>query len=177
MKSITGLAAGETILDLDYRWHPDGSLSPQPPSQLFGVAVTPGVQFKVRLYTIDIETGVATPVGAAFGVTPNGNNYGIDFNPTADRIRGTTNTDANFRINPNNGVRADSTPDAILNPAGAHVSGVAYDRVDISARRPSPPTPPPTRSAPTPGRSTRSAASTPLPRRTPERCRTRNHWA
>ena len=131
MKSITGLAAGETMLDLDYRWHPDGSLSPQPPSQLFGVAVTPGVQFKVRLYTIDIETGAATPVGAAFGVTPNGNNYGIDFNPTADRIRGTTNTDANFRINPNNGVRADSTPDAILNPAGAHVSGVAYDRVDI----------------------------------------------
>lgn len=130
MRTITGVAAGEKIVDLDYRWHPNGALSPLPPPQLFGVAVTPGSgEYKIRLYTIDIETGAATPVGAAFGQAPNGNTYGIDFNPTADRIRVVNDNDANFRISPDSGALAGK--DTELSPAGAKVSGVAYDRVEI----------------------------------------------
>ena len=56
----------------------------------------------------------------------------MDFNPAADRVRVINDADLNMRINPVNGARADApTPDTTLNPAGAKVSGVAYDRVEI----------------------------------------------
>ena len=67
--------------------------------------------------------------------------YGFDFNPTVDRIRVTTDTGLNFRVNPNNGAPVDgnlnntATPPANVNtdapinglPGGAGgVSGAAY---------------------------------------------------
>ena len=70
MRSITGLAAGEKMVDVDYRWHPNGELNPLPPPQLFGLAVTPGLEYKARLYTIDIETGVVDAGRPGFGVSP-----------------------------------------------------------------------------------------------------------
>jgi hypothetical protein len=132
MRTITGVAAGEKIVDLDYRWHPNGELNPLPAPQLFGLAVRPGLAYETRLYTIDVETGAATPAGPGFAASPaTFNNYAMDFNPTADRIRAINDADLNMRINPGNGARADSSPDPTLNPAGAKVSGVAYDRVQI----------------------------------------------
>ena len=53
----------------------------------------------------------------------------MDFNPTTDRIRVVNSSDENFRINPNNGARADTpTNDTDINPAGNAIAAVAYDR-------------------------------------------------
>jgi hypothetical protein len=133
MRTITGVAAGERIVDVDYRWHPNGELNPLPAPQLFGLAVKPGLAYETRLYAIDVETGAATPAGPGFAASPaTFDDYAMDFNPTADRIRVINDADLNMRINPGNGARADaSSPDSTLNPAGAKVSGLAYDRVAI----------------------------------------------
>ena len=70
LTQITGLTPPEALVDVDFRYHPNGALTPLPPSQLFGIGVVAGLEYKVRLYTIDIDTGAATPVGPAFGVVP-----------------------------------------------------------------------------------------------------------
>jgi hypothetical protein len=128
VKLVTGLGPGEKLADVDFRYHPNGELSPLPGPQLFGLTFKEGLEYSVRLYTIDLATGAATPVGPEFGQTPAGNTYGIDFNPSADRVRVVDDFDANFRVNPNNGALA--VKDTNLNPAGHKVAGVAYDRVD-----------------------------------------------
>ena len=57
----------------------------------------------------------------------NGDRYGIDFNPTVDRVRVVNDGDENLRLNPNTGALFDDTN---LNPPGEKVTSVAYDRVD-----------------------------------------------
>ena len=94
--AITGLQGGETILGIDFR----------PASrQLFGLGSTS------RLYTINVTTGAATVVGTQFTTLLNGTAFGIDFNPTVDRLRVTSQADQNMRLNPNNAAIAgiDST--------------------------------------------------------------------
>jgi uncharacterized protein DUF4394 len=58
----------------------------------------------------------------------NGDRYGIDFNPTVDRVRVVNDGDENLRLNPNNGGLAGD--DTNLNPANEKVTSIAYDRVD-----------------------------------------------
>ena len=58
-----------------------------------------------------------------------GTAYGMDFNPTVDRVRVVNNNDTNLRINPFNGTVAGT--DTPLNPAGGDVAAVAYDRINI----------------------------------------------
>lgn len=76
-----------------------------------------------------VSTGfvqVAPPLtGTPIPVT--GSNFGFDFNPTVDRIRLTSDTDQNLRINPLNGGAASDTP--INNGVGVasyDVIGTAY---------------------------------------------------
>jgi Domain of unknown function (DUF4394) len=126
-KPVTGFGEGERLVDIDYRLHTLGE--PQPPSQLFGLSVFDGpTQDTIRLYTIDIGTGAATPVAAGFPVVANGDRYGFDFNPTIDRIRVVNDGDENLRLNPNTGALV--TDDTNLNPPGEKVTSIAYDRVD-----------------------------------------------
>jgi hypothetical protein len=132
-KPVSGLSSGERLVDVDFRYGPQTTLVPLPPPQLFGVGVVDGATDTVRIYTIDVGTGVATriPGSTPFAAT-SGNFYGVDFNPTVDRVRVVNDGDENLRINPNNGARADTpTNDTDVNPAGFLVSGVAYDRVNI----------------------------------------------
>jgi Domain of unknown function (DUF4394) len=127
-KPVTGLGESERLVDIDYRLHPVGE--PPPPSQLFGLSVYDGpTQDTIRLYTIDIATAVATPVAAGVPVVANGDRYGIDFNPTVDRVRVVNDGDENLRLNPNTGGL--SGDDSNLNPPNQKVTSVAYDRVDI----------------------------------------------
>jgi hypothetical protein len=141
--SITGVAAGEMLVGIDFR--------PQT-GQLFGLGVADASD-AATLYLLDPQTGAATPAGAtgqiAFAdgagavvdLPPASAGYGFDFNPTVDRIRVTTDTGLNFRVNPNNGAPVDgnlnntATPPANINtdapinglPGGASgVSGAAY---------------------------------------------------
>ena len=118
---ITGLQAGERIVGIAFR--------PRT-GQLYGIGITPGATDTVRVYWLDPLTGAATllPGSTSFTVTA-GAVYGVAFNPTVDRIRVVNSSDENFRVNPNNGVRADApTNDTDLNPAGNLIVASAYDR-------------------------------------------------
>ena len=99
---ITGLQAGETILGFDYRPATGG---------LYAIGSTS------RLYLINTTTGAATQVGAAGAFTLNGTSFGVDFNPTVDRLRVTSNTGQNLRINPNDGTLT-ATDTALAYAAG-----------------------------------------------------------
>jgi hypothetical protein len=89
--TVTGLQAGETLLGVDRR---------PATGALYGLGSTS------RLYLINPTTGVATQVGSAGAFTLSGTAFGFDFNPTVDRIRVTSNTGQNLRLNPNDGTLA-----------------------------------------------------------------------
>jgi hypothetical protein len=86
--TITGLAAGETLIGIDFR---------PATGRLFGVSTAS------RLYLINADTGDATAVGSAGGFTINGTSFGFDFNPVPDRIRINSDADQSLRANPNDG--------------------------------------------------------------------------
>ena len=110
---IVGLTAGETLVGIDFR--PVNGL-------LYGLGVNAGAD-TATLYVISTGTGVAGAVGSFAGVGDlPGGNFGFDFNPSVDRIRVTTDTGLNFRLNPNSGAVA-----GVDTSIPAHdVSGVAY---------------------------------------------------
>ena len=125
---IQGLAAGETILGMDFR--------PQD-AALFVLGSTN------RLYIIDYvsdpSTATATPVGNSGSFTLNGTAFGFDFNPTVDRIRVVSNTDQNLRLNPNDGsltatdtalAYASGDPNAAANP---NIVGSAFTNNFVGA--------------------------------------------
>ena len=58
------------------------------------------------LYTIDAGTGVASKV-AQMSVVPSGTTFGVDFNPTVDRLRVVSDTQQNLRVDVTTG--ADQT--------------------------------------------------------------------
>lgn len=105
--TLSGLQTGETIVGFDLR--PANGL-------LYGIGSSS------RLYTINTATGAVTQIGAAGAFTLNGTSFGMDFNPTVDRIRLVSDTEQNLRINPDGTLTA---TDAALNPAG-NVVAVAY---------------------------------------------------
>lgn len=87
---VTGLLAGDEIEAIDFR-PANGSLY--------------ALSSNSRIYTINTGTGVASAVGAAgaFTLSGGGATYGFDFNPTVDRIRVTSTSEQNLRLNPNDG--------------------------------------------------------------------------
>jgi hypothetical protein len=106
---ITGLAAGEKLLAIDFR---------PATGQLYGVSSAS------RIYTINVSTGMATPVGGSFTPAISGSFVGFDFNPTVDRIRLVTSSGQNLRLNPVTGMVA--AVDGNINPAGASITAAAY---------------------------------------------------
>jgi hypothetical protein len=118
--AISGLQSGERIAGIDFR--------PRT-GQLYGLGVRPvAANDEIRTYVIDAATGVATQVSAAPFTVLTAAAYGMAFNPSADRVRVVNGIDDNFRINPNNGARADfPTNDTNLMGVGA-IAAAAYDR-------------------------------------------------
>jgi hypothetical protein len=90
VKLLTGLAAGEKILNVTFR-----------PSNgaMYGLSNTS------HLYTVNPTTGVATVVGDGAAFTPAlmAQANGFDFNPVADRIRVHTDVDQDLRLDPTTG--------------------------------------------------------------------------
>ncbi|WBO86526.1 DUF4394 domain-containing protein [Hymenobacter yonginensis] len=114
---ITGVTAGQTIVGLDSR---------PATGELFALGYTGSGT--AQLYTISKTSGAATPIGGTLALAL-GNGFegvGFDFNPTVDRIRVTSLTGTNYRLNPNNGALAFT--DGVLNlPSGTPAVGsVAY---------------------------------------------------
>ncbi len=116
--AITGLAAGENILGLDFR----------PRNGLLYAASN-----QSRVFTINPATGAATQVGnSPLNPVLNGASFGFDFNPVPDRIRVVSDADQNLRLNPDTGAVAGTDmnlafatgdPNASANP---NVTGAAY---------------------------------------------------
>jgi hypothetical protein len=120
---IAGLQAGESLVAIDYR--PFNGL-------LYAISNTSHAYFV-------LSTGQATPVGPVFDVGLNGSAFGIDFNPTVDRLRIVSNNEQNMRWNPVTGVIVDgdtltvgTQPDTSLAPAG-DVVAAAYTNNDLDA--------------------------------------------
>jgi hypothetical protein len=107
--AVTGIAAGEMLVSIDRR--PQNGF-------LYGLGYNP-TTYTVQLYSISATTSVATPIGtpgnfvASDGLTPMpigvdaSTVFGMDFNPTVDRVRVVNSAGQNFRINPNNGALVD----------------------------------------------------------------------
>ena len=90
-RAITG-AIGSAILGIDFR---------PATGELYALGGNS------QLYTIDTTTGAATAVGNQIAGL-SGSNFGFDFNPTVDRIRLTSDTGQNLRLNPATGAIAAS---------------------------------------------------------------------
>lgn len=92
---VSGLQTNEFIQTIDFR-----PLT----GQLYALGSTN------RVYTIDTATAVATAVGGPFTPALNGAAYGMDFNPTVDRIRVHSNANQNLRLFPATGLVAATDP-------------------------------------------------------------------
>ena len=105
--TITGLQGGEDVVGIDFR---------PATGQLYALGSTS------RLYVINRMTGAATFVGSLS--TPlSGVSFGVDFNPTVDRLRIVSNTGQNLRVNVDTGM---VLVDGVLNPGTPNVTGAAY---------------------------------------------------
>ena len=93
-KSITGLADGELLVGIDFR-PSDGLLY-----AVGRVGVDP--MALGQLYTIDLDSGVATALGVR-SIPLNGSAFGVDFNPVPDLIRIVSDVGQNMRIQPADG--------------------------------------------------------------------------
>jgi hypothetical protein len=109
--NITGVLTGDTLVSIDRR--PQNGF-------LYGLGynATAGT---VQLYSISSNTALATPVGSVGSFVAVGGTavrigvdastvFGMDFNPTVDRVRVVNSAGQNFRMNPNNGALVDGDP-------------------------------------------------------------------
>lgn len=110
---ITGLAFGETMLTIDFR---------PANGQLYGFTAYN------RLVTINLSTGAVTIIGSIPGLV--GDEYGMDFNPTNDRLRLVNNRDQNYLVNPDDATFTVQTP---LNPGNPNVASIAYSNNFVGA--------------------------------------------
>jgi hypothetical protein len=103
---ITGILPGDVLVGLDFR--------PQN-GALYGLGYNRPAG-TVQLYAISYRTDVASPIGAAAtfvqvdGVTPlqvQGMHFGVNFDPTTDRLRVVNDAGQNFRLDPNTGAPID----------------------------------------------------------------------
>jgi cysteine-rich repeat protein len=129
---VTGLVVGDQLVAIDRR--PNNGM-------LYGLGYNASAG-TAQLYMISSETGLSFALGAATkfagsdGSTPvsvSGTQFGMDFNPVADRVRIVNNQGQNFRINPNTGgfIDGDSTPtgiqpDMAINGATSSLDECAY---------------------------------------------------
>lgn len=118
-REIRGLQEGEVLVGIDFR-----------PAEGSDVDHVYGVGSTGRVYRVDTGSGQATALGG--GADLQGEAFGVDFNPAADRIRVHGSEGLNLRLDPNTGGVAgvDATlafapgdPGAITTP---RVVGTAY---------------------------------------------------
>jgi len=133
--AVSGVTAGESLVGLT--WRPATG-------QLYALGID-AVANTGTLYLLDPQTGAATAVGTpgAIALTTDGSTavdfgdpavtgYGIDFNPTVDRIRVVTGNGRNFRINPSTGAPVDGNGAAGTNPDG-DLNGLAGGSTGLTA--------------------------------------------
>ncbi len=90
---LRGLPVGEQLVGMDFR-------------------VAKGVLYALgrtgQLYTLDVQTAQLAPVGnGRLQVPLRGTQFGVDFNPTVDRIRVVSELGQNLRLHPDTGAMVD----------------------------------------------------------------------
>jgi Domain of unknown function (DUF4394) len=125
-QSITGLPSGVTLTGIDFR---------PMTGDLYGVGSNSVV------YRVNPASGIAiaenvAPDGSPIPFTPalRGNKFGVDFNPTVDKIRVTSDAGENLRLNVDEGTLL--SVDGNLNPGTPTVVGSAYTNSSFSFGRP-----------------------------------------
>lgn len=114
--AVSGLLPNEKLVGLDVR-PADGLLY--------------ALSNQARLYTLNAATGVATFKAALAAATGDDNPYtaltgsqfGVDFNPVADRLRVVSDTGLNLRIDVTTGA---TITDGVINGAAAAITASAY---------------------------------------------------
>lgn len=109
VSAITGTAAGETIVGIDFR---------PATGQLYGITN------QSRIVTINTSSGAVAVVGTTLTTALSGTTFGFDFNPTVDRIRLVSDSGQNLRLHPDLGTVA--AVDSNLNPGSPMVNGAGY---------------------------------------------------
>jgi hypothetical protein len=139
--TLTGVTVGETIAAVDYR---------PATGQAYALGINPASD-TATLYLLDPQSGALTVVGGAGSIAyvdaggapidlpdPAAVGYGMDFNPTVDRLRVVTDTGLNFRLNPITGAPVDgnlnqtSSPPAGTNPDG-FINGLPAGSTGVDA--------------------------------------------
>jgi hypothetical protein len=110
--NLQGMNPGEGFLGIDFR---------VAKGQLFGLTD------QGRLLRIDTEKGAVSPVGTPVKL-PEGEAWGVDFNPTVDRIRVVNDKGRNLRLHPDTGAQVDGD----ANTAGVQEDGtLMYSATDL----------------------------------------------
>lgn len=118
--NITGLTAGHTLRGVDFR-PSDG--------KLYGLSASSTTQ--AQLYTINLETGAATPVGGLIALTGNASSrVSLDFNPVTDALRVVTGSGQSYRVNATTGTLIAQDTNISGNPL---ISGIAYTNNFVGA--------------------------------------------
>lgn len=124
--SVSGLMSGDVLVGIDYRVQD---------AKLYGVSKSGGI------YTLDTRNASATKV-SQLTVALEGNSFGVDFNPAADRLRVVSDTGQNLRHNVNAGGTTlvddpldypPATPVNAVGPNATGVTGSAYTNNDLDA--------------------------------------------
>lgn len=90
--AVTGLATDENLVGIDFR---------STNKMLYALSN------QSKIYTVNLTTGALTQVGtAAFAPAITGSYFGMDFNPTVDRIRLHADKGQDLRLHPDTGVVA-----------------------------------------------------------------------
>lgn len=115
-RALSGLMPGERLLGIDYR---------VARGQLYALGLSG------QLYRIDTRTATASPVGTPQPLPRDGaTEWGVDFNPTVDRIRVVNDAGFNLRLHPDTGAIVDGE----ANQPGLQFDGrLAYDASDVNA--------------------------------------------
>ncbi|MBH8567640.1 DUF4394 domain-containing protein [Microvirga sp. STS02] len=123
--TVAGVAVGQSLVGMDFR--PANAQLYALGYDTAAVAPTPNTQ----LYTLNLSSGAATPVGAAVRLELGRRTarIGFDFNPVADLIRVVSTTRANYRLSPITGALAGTDTNlayASGTPATPGIGAVAY---------------------------------------------------
>jgi hypothetical protein len=107
---VQGLAPGEELLGIDVRTATGQIYAVGSSSQLYELTLPISLSFPINAplpRRLSFRNIIATPVGGPLTVglagVDFGANFGVDFNPTVDRLRVVSDADQNLRINPNTG--------------------------------------------------------------------------
>jgi Domain of unknown function (DUF4394) len=116
-RPLAGLREGEKLLGIDFR---------VARGELFALGASG------QLYRIDVAAARAVPVGAPSALPAEGREWGVDFNPTVDRIRVVNDAGWNLRLHPDSGAVVDGD----ATQPGLQFDGrLAYDAADVNAGR------------------------------------------